>query len=93
MEPAQTLLIIVVCVLTFLLLLVGIQVFFILKEVQQSVKKVNKILDDAGIISESFSKPIASLSNSLGSLSGLLGFLTLFLKKVKERKEEEDGEE
>lgn len=86
-DSAQVLLIVVVTTLTILLTFIGIQVFFILREVRRSIEKVNKILDDAGIMSESVVKPIASLSNSITGLSGitgLLGFLTSRRKKKKE---------
>lgn len=92
METAQLLLVIIVCLLGLLLILLGIQVFFILKEFQRSVKKINKILDDAGIISESFAKPISSLSSSLGTLSGLIGALGLFLGKIKKDHQDEEEE-
>lgn len=90
---AQFLLIVVVTTLTVLLTVVGIQVFLILKEFKKSVEKVNKILDDAGIISESIAKPISSFSSSLGSLSGIAGLLGLILTKKKKKKKEEDERE
>ena len=86
-EPAQLLLIIVVTTLTILLTVVGIQVFFILKEVRRSVEKMNKILDDAGTISESVAKPISSLSSSIGSLSGIVGLLGWLITRTKKEKE------
>lgn len=90
-NSTQLILIIVVVVLSVLLSLIGIQVFFILKEVQKSVQKANKMLDDTGVITESISKPIASLSNSLTSLSsitGLFGWLANRRKKKVEKEEE-----
>jgi hypothetical protein len=61
-DPAQTALFLVIVVLAILLLILGIQVFFILKELRRTIFKTNKILDDAGVISESVSTPISSLS-------------------------------
>jgi hypothetical protein len=61
-DPAQTALFLVIIVLAILLLVLGIQVLFILKEFRKTVSKANKILDDTGIISESVSAPISSLS-------------------------------
>jgi len=89
-EPAQLLLIIVVTTLTILLTVVGIQVFFILKEVRRSVEKMNKILDDAGTISESVAKPISSLSSSIGSLSGIVGLLGWLITRTKKEREKKD---
>ncbi len=67
-ESIQILLIIVIAILTILLMIVGIQVFLILKELRCSIERVNKILNDAGKISESFVKPLSSLSE----ISGLM---------------------
>lgn len=94
LDSTQLLLIIVVVVLTILLSVIGVQVFFILREVQRSIQKVNKMLDDAGTISESITKPIASLSNSITGVSGIAGLLGWLAsrKKKKKEKEEKEGE-
>jgi len=90
-ESAQVLLVVVVTTLTILLTVVGIEVFLILKEFKKSVEKINKILEDAGTISESVAKPVSSISSSLGSLSGIAGLLGLvFSKGKKKRREKED---
>jgi phosphoglycerate-specific signal transduction histidine kinase len=62
-DPAQTALFLVVIVLTILLVVLGIQVFFILRELRKTIDKANKVLDDTGTITESVSKPISSLSS------------------------------
>jgi len=61
-DPAQTILFLVIIILTILLVVLGIQVFFILRELRKTIDKTNKVLDDTGVITESVSKPIASLS-------------------------------
>jgi len=92
-DSTQILLIAVVTVLTILLTIIGVQVFFILKEIKKTIEKFNKIIDDAGVISESVARPIASLSNSItgvSSLAGLFGWLTnLKGKRKKEIKTDE----
>lgn len=62
-DPAQAMLFLVIVVLTILLLILGIQVFFILRELRKTIEKANKVLDDTGVITESVSKPISSLSS------------------------------
>ncbi len=62
-DPAQTALLIIVIVLTILLVVLGVQVFFILRELRKTLDKANKVLDDTGTITESVSKPISSLSS------------------------------
>lgn len=93
-DSTQILLIVVIVALTLLLSIIGIQVFFILREVQKSIQKVNKMLDDAGTISESVVKPIVSLSNSITGASGIAGLLGWLVtrKKKKKEKEEREGE-
>lgn len=91
-DLTQILLISVIVVLSILLLVVGIQVLFILREVQKSIQKVNKMLDDAGEISESIAKPIASLSNSITGVSGVAGLLGWLVSKKKKKEKEEKKE-
>jgi len=43
-------------------IVVGIYVILILKEFRKTVEKTNKIIDDAGVISESVAKPLAALA-------------------------------
>ncbi|HYM65517.1 MAG TPA: hypothetical protein VES68_03485 [Candidatus Sulfotelmatobacter sp.] len=62
-DPAQTALFLVIIVLTVLLIILGIQVFFILKELRKTINKTNKILDDTSAITESVSGPISSFSS------------------------------
>jgi len=91
-DSTQILLIVVIVVLSILLSVIGIQVFFILREVQRSIQKMNKMLDDAGTISESISKPIASLSNSITGVSGIAGLFGWLASRKKKRKEKEEKE-
>ena len=92
MDNTQILLIAVVTVLTVLLTLIGVQVFFILRELKKTFEKFNKIIDDAGIISGSVAKPIASLSNSITGISGIAGLLG-FLTKLRSRPQEVEKKE
>ncbi|OGM26038.1 hypothetical protein A3D00_02480 [Candidatus Woesebacteria bacterium RIFCSPHIGHO2_02_FULL_38_9] len=47
MNNAQTVLIIVIVSLTFLLMVVGVQVFMIITDLRKSIKRLNSILEDA----------------------------------------------
>ncbi|MCX6725844.1 MAG: hypothetical protein NT052_00810 [Candidatus Shapirobacteria bacterium] len=86
-SPTQILLIVVVSALSVVLVIIGVQVFYLFREFRRSVEKVNKVLDDVGTVSSAITKPIASLSNSLGNFSGMAGIFSwlLSLKKKKER--------
>ncbi len=47
MDSVQTLLIVVVIALTFLLVVVGIQVMLIIVDLRRAVKRLNSILEDS----------------------------------------------
>lgn len=81
-DTFQLLLVLVVTSLTTLLVFVGIQVVYILREMREVMRRVNKILDDAGIISESVAKPIAGVS---GFLTGIQSGAKL-MQLLKEKK-------
>lgn len=52
----------VLITLTAMLVILGAQVFYILKEFRETVKKVNTVLDDTKTISQSFSQPVSWVS-------------------------------
>jgi cell shape-determining protein MreC len=91
MDAAQILIILVVGVLAFVLLILGVQIFFILREFKNTISKVNKVLDDTGVITESVATPVANLSNILTSVKAGAALLKLFQKKhAKVRDSEEE---
>lgn len=47
MEPVQILLVVVVISLTTLLVVVGMQVFFVILDLRRAIKRLNSILEDA----------------------------------------------
>jgi len=84
-QSTQILLIIVISVLSFVMALCGFQVFIILREVRESIKKFNKMLDDMGVISSSVAKPVAGISNFIMGMKSGLEVINLLLEK-KEKK-------
>ncbi len=87
-DTAQTALLLVVLILTLLLLGLGVQVFFILRELRQTVSKANKVLDDTGLITESVSGPITSLSNLAAGFRVGSALARIISKKNKKDKDE-----
>jgi hypothetical protein len=86
-DPAQTALFLVIIILSVLLLVLGIQIFFILRELRLTVAKANKVLDDTGVITESVSGPISALSTlAMGLKTGATVANILNLKKKKSSK-------
>ncbi len=96
-DPAQIVLFLVIIILTTLLVALGIQVFVILRELRKAVGKANKILEDTGIITESVSTPLATLSSLMMgvktgvSVANLLKKVSKFGEKKIEDKNVEDN--
>lgn len=67
-DPAQILLFLVIITLTILLVVLGIQVFFILKDLRVTISKANKVLDNTEEITSSVSAPVSSFSSILMGL-------------------------
>lgn len=86
-DPAQILLFIVILTLTILLVVLGIQVFFILRDLRHTISKANKVLDNTGEITESVSQPLTSISSILMGLKAG-GTIANIIKRVTEDKEE-----
>lgn len=86
-DSVQATLLLVIVVLTVLLIVLGVQVFFVLKDLRTTITKANKILDDTETITESVSEPISFLSALLlGSRS--FQAIAKLLKMKKGKKEE-----
>lgn len=72
MDPLILLLIVVTSVLTVLLVIVGVQVIMILREVKTTLTHVNKTLDAADNIVSVLARPVSGLSDiAAGIRTGL----------------------
>lgn len=93
-DLSQVLLVIVITTLTILLTFIGIQIVFILREVRRAIEKMNKMLDDAGMITESIAHPISGLGGMIdGIKSGVKAIETIGnLITRKKKRGEEPGE-
>lgn len=89
-DPAQLLLFLVIIILTILLVVLGIQVFFILRDLRQTISKANRVLDNTEEITESVSGPVTSLSTLLMGLRSGAKFAN-FVKKIQDEDENKDG--
>lgn len=85
----QTLLVIIIALLSANLIFVGIYIVLILKEVRATVKKINDILDSASVVSHAVATPIAGASGAISAFSeGVKAFRLLRnLKESKKKKE------
>jgi hypothetical protein len=84
MDPIQLTIIGVSVTLTILLVVLGIQVYYILSEVRLSVHKTNKMLDDAGKVSGTVSEGVTSMSGFMNGIKTGLQMLTSLQKKEKD---------
>lgn len=69
-DATQALLGFVILVVTGMLAVLCVQVYFILREFRKTITKANKVLDDTSVISESVSKPVSMVSALLTGLKG-----------------------
>ncbi len=91
MDITQSVILSVIIVLTIFLVVVGIQVFFTLKELRKSLKKANKLMDDADDIVSQVKKPIETAGNLVTALTAGAG-IAHFLKKIAGEIKHERGE-
>lgn len=83
LDITQTLLIVVITVLTILLAVIGVQVFFILRDMRATVKKTNKILEDTSSMTANFKRPFSSMTSLANGIKTGLEIISM----LRERKE------
>lgn len=60
-NSTELVIILVTVALSTLLIILGVQVFFILKEIRRSMQRVNKMLDDAGRVTGTVGDSVENL--------------------------------
>lgn len=100
MDPALTIfLLILISVITILIALLGIQVFFILRELRRTIEKTNTVLDSANDITQGIATPLASLGDltagfkTASLLTAVKLVKSIFTKSSKKRRFIEEEEE
>lgn len=88
MDPVQLTIIIISFILTLLLVLLGVQVWYILKEIRTAIFKTNTMLDDAKKVTGTVGDSVSSMS---GVVSGIKAALSVF--KSFRKKNGEEGED
>lgn len=86
MEPITLLIIITTIVLTVLIVVLGIQVWYILREIRTSIQKMNAMLDDMHKVTGTVGEGVSNLG---GLLAGVKTGLSIFSHI---RKKGEDNE-
>ena len=84
MDPTQLTIIVISFALAILLIILGIQIWYILKEIRMSLQKMNKMLDDAGKVSGTISEGIVGMSGFVNGLKTGISAVTSLLHKKEE---------
>lgn len=87
-DLTQLVLLLVIVILTVLLVVVGVEVFFLLRDLRKTLGKIEKVFVDFGEIGDKLKNSLESLSEIKLNLKGLTKIISLFLRK--RRKEEEN---
>ena len=70
-DPVQAVLLFVIVLLTVLLMILGVQVFFILKNFRKTVDHLNNVLQNTESITESVSQPASLVSDFITNTKSL----------------------
>jgi predicted PurR-regulated permease PerM len=90
-DPVQLVLLLVIVILTGLLVILGIQVFYIFKELRTTLKKTNRVLDNADSITANIEGPLSALSSlALGAKATSLITVAKFVKNVLSKDKDSD---
>ncbi len=85
MDTVQFVIIAISIVLATLVVALGVQVWFILKEMRLSLQKINKMLEDFGKVTGSVGEGVSSLSGLVSGMKAGLSVFSAFRKKGEDR--------
>src|SRR5438270_489986 len=92
MDSVQFVLLLVIVALTSLLIILGVQVFLILRDLRKTIAKTNRVLDSADSIAENISGPLSTISTlALGVKASSLLAVAKMIKGLLGR-DKEQGE-
>lgn len=69
LDTVQIVLLVVVVIITTLLVSLGLQIFFLIKEIRVGIQKIHILLDKVGTIGDHITSPFATLSTVLKETS------------------------
>ncbi len=81
MDAVQITIIAISFILTGLLVVLGVQVWYILKEIRFSIQKMNKMLDDGGKVTGAVSEGVSGMGGLFSGIKAGLSFFSSFRKK------------
>lgn len=83
LEASQIVLLSVIIVLTIFLVVLGFQVFFVLKDLRFTLRRMNQLFDDANELVTEVKKPIEKAGNLFTALTAGAGLVHLLNKRSK----------
>lgn len=90
----ETLLLVIIALLTVNILFVGVYIVLVLKEVRQAIAKMNQILDSFSTISSAIANPVSSASGFFSAIvEGVKAFHKIQGTVLKHKESQEDGAE
>src|SRR5688500_17425180 len=90
-DIVQLVLLIVIVLLTRLLVILGIQVYYIFKELRTTLKHTNRVLDNADSITSNIEGPLSALSSlALGAKATSLLTVAKFVKNILSKDKDSD---
>lgn len=89
MDVTQAILLSAIVVLTLFLVIIAFQVFFVLKDLKVTLKKVNKFLDTSDDLIAEAKKPVSSIANIVTALTAGAGIVHL-VKRLEGKKDERE---
>ncbi len=93
-DTFQILLFVVIIALAVIVSLVGFQVFLLLRELHQLVKRAHVVMDDLDELSTTARTSLKNLSISLGSAAGLISLAeTMRQRLVASKRSDSDSDE
>jgi hypothetical protein len=87
MDTTQIIIVVICSILTFLMVLLGIQVYYILQEFRKTIQKVNKMLDDGGRVTGTVGDSMVNMS---GFISGIKAAISAIVSLRGKREEDHE---
>lgn len=91
MDITQTVLLAVIIALAILLVVVGFQVFFVLKDLRKTLFRLNRLFDNADDLVGQVKKPIESAGNLFTAMTAGVGIAHLLKRGDKDKHERPEG--
>lgn len=88
MDPVQITIIAISFILTMLLVILGVQVWYIFKEIRTSLIKMNSMLDDGKKVTSTIGDSVSGMAGVASGIRAALSVFKVFKKKNKDDEEE-----